>query len=209
MISMYRAKPASPEGAEGHHHLQTVSPRLLSGVFKSIAVLHTHYKHLLKAPTTLRWCTMEFPGWQMTMWPQFYGPLMMILFPRDHLCEVFIFSYYINPAFFINTPSYYTPLWTWKNLEFLIGNCRAWKLAKKKKWHFRFSFGHRMSFTLTSADHSSLVFKKKKDSRFQQENRFPHAFFVKRYGVVILTLLSTSPFEECIKMEHTERLLEP
>ena len=42
MISMYRAKPASPEGAEGHHHLQTVSPRLLSGVFKSIAVLHTH-----------------------------------------------------------------------------------------------------------------------------------------------------------------------
>ena len=54
MISMYRAKPASPEGAEGHHHLQTVSPRLLSGVFKSIAVLHTHYKHLLKAPTTLR-----------------------------------------------------------------------------------------------------------------------------------------------------------
>ena len=29
----------------------------------------------------------------------------------------------INPAFFINTPSYYTPLWTWKNLEFLIENC--------------------------------------------------------------------------------------
>ena len=100
MISMYRAKPASPEGAEGHHHLQTVSPRLLSGVFKSIAVLHTHYKHLLKAPTTLRWCTMEFPGWQMTMWPQFYGPLMMILFPRDHLCEVFIFSYYQPRLFY-------------------------------------------------------------------------------------------------------------
>ena len=42
--------------------------------------------------------------------------------PYDYL--VWGLHLFINPAyFFINTTSYYTPLWTWKNLEFLIENC--------------------------------------------------------------------------------------
>lgn len=140
MISMYRAKPASPEGAEGHHHLQTVSPRLLSGVFKSIAVLHTHTistcLKLLLLSDDAQW---NFRGDKWQCDPNFMGHWWWSS-SLETTCVRSSFLVTINPAFFINTPSYYTPLWTWKNLEFLIGNCRAWKLAKKEEMTLQILF---------------------------------------------------------------------